>query len=455
MSNAADSTTDQFFVYWANAEGRLETSKTDFYVAPGSSRVLRMPKNENALDADRLLLKGDRAAFDNEYFLAPEKQITSVVAYIGTDRADDAEGMLYFLQRVFVETRKSKIKFEVHDAGERIDWLPGTTPDLLVVTGQLSQQQLQQVNTFIRSGGTALFVLQDESVVNSLEDLVSAVPKPIDVEQSTRSSMVDYRMIAEIDFSHPLFVPLSGARYNDFTKIRFWKHLPVTVPESADVRVIASLDNGDAVLWQRKIEQGTVYCLASGWQPQSSQLALSTKFVPLMNGMLSLAKRGGGISPSGQVNQPISFADYDAGSSKSKNEWTVDFPDGSQRQISRNSPPVLAHRPGIYQIRTAASVVPASKYQMAVNLWPRESMTAPINVEQLEALSVKLGSQPDKSEQQAKLQKIRNVDLEHRQHFWKWLIVTALVLLVLETLVAARASKKSTSPGLGQEAVVT
>ena len=38
-------------------------------------------------------------------------------------------------------------------------------------------------------------------------------------------------MLGEIKFDHPLFAPLAGAQFNDFTKIRFWKHR-VIKPES-------------------------------------------------------------------------------------------------------------------------------------------------------------------------------------------------------------------------------
>ncbi len=31
-------------------------------------------------------------------------------------------------------------------------------------------------------------------------------------------------MLSEIAFDHPLFAPLAGAQYSDFTKIHFWKH---------------------------------------------------------------------------------------------------------------------------------------------------------------------------------------------------------------------------------------
>ena len=38
-------------------------------------------------------------------------------------------------------------------------------------------------------------------------------------------------MLGEIKFDHPLFAPLAGAQFNDFTKIHFWKHRLIK-PES-------------------------------------------------------------------------------------------------------------------------------------------------------------------------------------------------------------------------------
>src|SRR5690606_36521202 len=95
-------------------------------------------------------------------------------------------------------------------------------------------------------------------------------------------------------------------------------------------------------------------------------------------------------------------------------------------------------QPGLYQITTAAQS--ESDHQFAVNLDINESKTAPLPVEQLEALGVKL-MQADETTvsetQSADLQRQALIqELEQKQQLWRWLILGALALLGLETLLA-------------------
>jgi len=46
---------------------------------------------------------------------------------------------------------------------------------------------------------------------------------------------------------------------------------------------------GDPAILVRTLGKGRVVLLASGWHPADSQLALSTKFVPLLYGWLEAA----------------------------------------------------------------------------------------------------------------------------------------------------------------------
>ena len=50
----------------------------------------------------------------------------------------------------------------------------------------------------------------------SVLDLRSVMVQEADVDDSA--------MWSHIDFQHPLFLPFADPRFNDFTKIRVWKH---------------------------------------------------------------------------------------------------------------------------------------------------------------------------------------------------------------------------------------
>ena len=60
-------------------------------------------------------------------------------------------------------------------------------------------------------------------------------------------------------------------------------HDPAAIPGA---RVVAKFDTGDPGLLEVPVGQGRLYFLASGWHPDDSQLAVSSKFVPLLWSML-------------------------------------------------------------------------------------------------------------------------------------------------------------------------
>jgi hypothetical protein len=91
----------------------------------------------------------------------------------------------------------------------------------------------------------------------------------------------NYAMLAEIDFRHPLFAPFADPRFSDFTKIHFWKYRKLDARDLPNARTLAKFESGDPALLEVPVGKGKVFVLTSGWQPEDSQLALSTKFVLL------------------------------------------------------------------------------------------------------------------------------------------------------------------------------
>src|SRR5260221_12580748 len=104
----------------------------------------------------------------------------------------------------------------------------------------------------------------------------------------------NYAMLAEIDFRHPLFAPFADPRFSDFTKIHFWKYRRLDTGVIPSPRVLAKFDSGDPALIEVRLGKGRIFILASGWQPDDSQLAVSTKFVPLL---YSILQESGATAP--------------------------------------------------------------------------------------------------------------------------------------------------------------
>ena len=175
--------------------------------------------------------------------------------------------------------------------------------------------------------------------------------------------------------------------------------------------------------------KGSVIVLASTWRPADSQLALSSKFVPLLHSMLEQSSR-----------LPAQKAQYFVGEEvplpPGAQPLNVRKPDGTEIDAAAGGTFADTDQPGIY------TVMPGP-LRFVVNLAPDESRLTPFGAERLASLGVPLASAmkpavPHSPEEAAHAQA---AEIESRQKMWRWLIVAALAALLIETLVAGRVSR--------------
>jgi hypothetical protein len=81
-----------------------------------------------------------------------------------------------------------------------------------------------------------------------------------------------------------------------------------------------------------------------------------------------------------------------------------------------------------------------------VNLDPAESETAPRSPEELEQFGVPLTDAARRVAEEQRQRQLRDVELEGRQKIWRWLLAAALVVLVIETWLAGRHSRRAAPP---------
>jgi hypothetical protein len=247
-------------------------------------------------------------------------------------------------------------------------------------------------------------------------------------------------MLGEIDFRHPIFAAFADPRFSDFTKIHFWKYTRLDAAQIPNSRVLARFDSGDPALLEVTLGQGRVLVLTSGWQPQSSQLAVSSKFVPLLYSVLETSG----------VPVPVP-AQYWAGDrvpldslvGASPAGAVIRLPGGSQVTVAAGETNFTQTAvPGVYTVTSSRG---AKKF--VVNLDPAESRTATLPFDELERLGVPtrdlLGSEAQVLAKQVQLQ---NAEIENRQKLWRWVIVGTLLVLLLETWVAGRTSRAVSVP---------
>jgi hypothetical protein len=425
--NSADSTDEQFYVSWGSQAGRdSHPGEIAVFVPPGQSRVVRLPRPAEAQAVDRIVLRGDDHDFDNTYYVAPLVVQHAVVSYAGLDGNNEARGLLHYLRLAVQNDTLRQIEIRTLDTGAASPSLGAPAPELVVVSQTLSPEWQTLLKSYVERGGMLLLVPADGAAA-------SLVPRFLDdVELRAAEWGGDYRLLGEINFAHPLFAPFSAPRYGDFTKIHFWKYRRVALQPQATTSVVARFDNGDPAILQRELGAGRVMTFTSGWQPENSQLALSSKFVPLIGGLLDLACGGVAAPANVPVGAAVQFP------AVSMDATVIRAPDGRETRMPAEAKTFdETSLPGIYQVTAGLA-----SWQFAVNLPPVESDTAPLDLEQLAQRGVRFGNGLTRAERIERVRQERDVELEDRQRIWHWLIAGALGLLVVETWWAGQAERK-------------
>ncbi len=395
-------------------------------VPPGQTRFFSVTLPETGEDGTpvrtaTLTVSGDRDGFDNAFHFIRPNRIEQEVRFVESPRNVARSGgplpesassnpavretLSFYASQVpwSDPTRQVTLKMRTEeDWSEGLD--PATTPLLIMNAAATLQSGRETIEQYLSSGGRVLVVL-DRAVDDAAGDAIASLLQSPELAIS-ESETEDYRLIASVDFKSALIAPLSDPGVNDFSNIRIWKHRRLEglgeVPS-----VTLKLDDGSPLLVRRDVANddpdlpgGKVWVLASGWQPAESQLALSTKFVPILLGMLG---RNMQLAPESLiVGDPLAGDD-------------------------------IATEPGFVE-------VDGETY--AINLDPMESDTTSFDLDRIVQFGAVVSSPLAREQEQTAERALRDIELEARQGWWQWLILATLGFIAAETLLAAKDSTR-------------
>lgn len=440
IQNSADAQREQFQLRWVGVVG---ARSLDAYVPPGQSRVLSAPALPAGNTGVRLSLSGDDDDFDNSVFVVQPKAEEISVRYLGDDAETNPAQGLYYLKRAFQDTRRQAVKVMGNTQGPEdpktqpaaVTNISSVASRLMVGPANFPAAYQAEVRAFLTNGGTALLVMNDADTA-ALGELLGTTGL-----RASEASVGNYAMLAELDLTHPLLSPFADPRFGDFTKVRFWKHRKLVLEGVTNARVIARFDDRDPAIVELPVGRGRLFLFTFSWRPVDSQLALSSKFVPLLYSLLDQA--GGAPTQIAQyhVGDPVDLAAYVP--QPGSGSMLVRTPGGAEVRLAAGETRFTqTEEPGRYEAVVGNVAVP-----FAVNLDPVESRTAPVSVDELERLGLPMKPATAAPAMSAVAQQnLRNTELESRQKMWRWLIVAALVVLVLETWLAGRITRRSTLP---------
>jgi hypothetical protein len=372
VSNSTGSAKSDFTLAWGGSNEPIRIS-----VPPGESAVFEAPPNLPA--EGKITLTGDDFSYDNEAsWVTPVRPVARVWFPDQEQAADPTEGA-YFLNRALQSTPDYAVEITALQ--------PKESPALTITSGTAD------VASILKSGGNVLFTVRDAASVSSIGGILG-----IKTGEAREAAVKDHAVLGEIDFKSTVFAPFADARYSDFSSIRVWKYRVLPADLAAKGNVLARYDSGDPAWVGFSVGKGTLHVLTTTWRPADSQLALTTKFPPLLHALLSQAmtETGG--------RGPVLVDD--------------------------------AHEtPGIH--RSASTVV-------AVQLDPAESERTALPESELRALGLPLDPPRDLARTAEVARELSDTEQEGRQRLGWWLLIGAAVFFLAETLYAGFAGKRPT-----------
>ena len=450
LMSAGDSLEQKVQVQPFNRESEPIGKAIDVVIAAGQRRSVNLPAGV-VKDADvvGVELLADQHPFDNVIDFPPLANPKVTVAHIGNDVQNDPESMRYYLQRVLDGNPARDVVLT--DLKQPDQDLYGPIPaesTFVVATSAVPEAMLPSVQKLFDRGGIMLLAADSVSAIESLGQFL-----PSDI-QVTEAEVEDYSMLADIDYQHPLFQAFAEARFADFSSIRFWQSRQIVLNfeerHPGDWNVLAEFDNGMPALIEFSVsEAGRLLVLAAGWHPTDSQLALSTRFPPLITRLLALAIPESStqqMQAIGNVVRPSRLLE--------DSQWRIQYPDGSRQTASEvqavlnaknegsevfESDEVIVQldQPGRYLL-TAGEQDALQQITVIANVAASESKTEALPMGQLQALGIGVteGSGGDAVVDDAATAKLKTSELESRQKYWRWMLLAGLGCLFAESVWA-------------------
>ena len=419
ISNSANGISDELEFLAHTTAG--ETLSQIVHVPPGRSRVVELPGEWEGETVDRLAIRGDAAEFDNQFHFAQNRQQTVRIVYIGGDKPNDAEGSLFYLKSAF--QKSSTFDFQVEAvSGKSTDPLPEA--DLFVIGDAVDDPLAQALGQAIEGGSTALMVVQSPSQAANLGQWLGADGVVIrDIASS------DYALLHSLKLDDPVLAVFRDARFSDFTNLHFWKHRELQNLPDEGIDVLARFDSGAPAWLAARRGDGRLLVMASGWTPADSQLALSTKFIPLLYSILQPVLEGKTQSRQFVVGSKVNVTRFNNG--QAGDDVTV-MPPGDGAAAIPVDTVFTPAAPGLYTAKGSGW-----SETFAVNLTAAESRTEPIVMEQFKKIGLPM-SAPAAAPLAVEAAKKTET---HRLEYWQWALAAVLLFVTLETVLAAKGSR--------------
>jgi hypothetical protein len=260
--------------------------------------------------------------------------------------------------------------------------------------------------------------------------------------------------VSWLDYDHPIFELFATPRSGDFSEARFFRFRAFEPGEQATV--LARFEGGEPALVEHAVGEGRVLVWMSTLDRFWNDLALQPVFLPFLHRSVLHATRyreprrwvsTGGVLELGSLVGGGSAAGAELALQK---EWVLVNPAGDRSPIEIEDGPTWIEfdRAGFYQIEELDSN--ADPVVIAVNVALPESDLAPVAPERISSSVVGAGGQNAGTAAGTATAGFSGSEEPARRELWWFLLLAAALVLIAESLIANRWTRRRPTSGLAQ-----
>jgi hypothetical protein len=375
------------------------------------------------------------AADDARHFAVSPGGALSVLVLEGGRASGDAS---LYLRRALETTADGRFEVRVRRADD-VRAADVEATDVVVLNDvRLDGASAERLRAYVEGGGGLLLVAGEAaSWPSSSETLLPGTLGTVQDREEGQGGRLGF-----LDYDHPVFEVFAGPRSGDFSGSRFYRARGFTAGDSS--RVLARFDDGTVAMAERATGRGSAMVWTSTLDIFWNDLALQPVFLPFVHRVVEHLSGRTDALPWFTAGQVIDLSDPDAleAAGLAAEQASLLLAGEEQVALTPNGGtlPVAAgtgHRylpladAGFYVVRPPGAD-PERPFTMAVNVDLEESNLDALDPEELiaQVMGPAAGPSTGPTFEAAAL---RREDQERRQSVWRYLLLGAFALFLLET----------------------
>ena len=370
------------------------------------------------------------------YFMLQSLKAIKVHCVNGEPDAQNGDE-LFFLKRA-IEVGNAAVPIDVKVSTKLPDVAELTKADVVILANVqgLTLTEAQRLESYVSAGG-GLIVTAGDRVDSTAYKQTLADLMPCTFVQTVGDAIAreQFRVIAAVNYEHPIFAPFKEPNHGDFGKARVYRYFQGMA--TGDTTVIAAYDDGNPALLEKAHGTGRVLCWTSTIDREWNDLPIRAVYLPFLHECIRyLALVQAEDVPEHRVGDSIPLHGFEE---QIGTEVAIFDPGQAETRLLPEEDVVIyetTHLPGIYSVHASGT---EPRY-FIVNVDATESDLGSRDIEELTSMLVGTPTDTDGANGAAAGELVAQYhkDVEKNQNVWTYLLFAVLALAIIEMFFANR-----------------